>query len=238
MVHSRHPALAMRKICRMVVPLSICQNLKRQRGVKLAFGQDGRQHQTNRGKVTAGAFFYPEAHAHHTEVGQRQRSYDDATPPNSEPHNRPSPTAACRLHSRFRWATACRSSAPALPKRCRREHYSGSLHLPRLHVAPQDQPALRTGQSVPYANHPHCGKVGDHWPLTAFFDRVARPCLGWQRGGAPHHRVRLWLPLSQARARRSASPARPHRHSRCRALPPHTGVVRHFGVVPRPRLAM
>jgi hypothetical protein len=47
-------------------------------------------------------------------------------------------------------------------------------------AAPQNQPDLRAWQPMTHTDHPHKGKLGGLWPLSAFLNDVALPSRGWQ----------------------------------------------------------
>ena len=115
-------------------------------------------------------------------------SYDEASPANPAPYNRPYQETACPVHSRSRSATAGRSSALRSPGESPPAHDTNrSLSSPvspwRLHTRPTAGP----GQAITgRRDHPQGSKVRHHWPRLAF-DRAAVLSPPLQATSRPRH---------------------------------------------------
>src|SRR5712691_4864248 len=129
---------------------------------------------TTWGKVTAGAFFSPQAHAHHQEVRQHHQGPmmmpSWPTPDFIIAHSQPLlPVFTARFDG---------PPHPAHPHECFQRDVpwgiaQGDLPLSRLNVPTQHQPDVRARQSVPHGHDPQGGTLGYHGPLAAFLDRLA-----------------------------------------------------------------
>src|SRR6266511_1192779 len=133
---------------------------------------------TTWGNVTAGAFFSPQAHAHHKEV--RQDDQGHMMMPSG-----PAPDFIIAHPQQLLTVFKARCDGPTHPAHAHMCFHSGvnwrmaqgGLQLPRLDVPPQHQPDVRPWQGLSHGNHPPGGTLCHHGSLTAFLARLTCPGL-------------------------------------------------------------
>src|SRR5919106_4944483 len=108
------------------------------------------------------------------------------------------------------------------------------LQFPRIKLASQYQPAVRTRQAVTHRHHVHGPKVGHHRSFAPLFDQVSLPLIGVHTRRHAGDSFSLVLPVAKALSSGLATSARPLGNCAQGTFEPYARVMRHFSKVPKP----